>query len=251
MVDNRLVLEDKAYSELLKKSGINPGDVMGESGLILYRASDGAVQEIPISEDLQNGVDTILGQLRIGQTEENSYDYEDEYSVFIGDTECMEVFRSSLPIGISAISEDKYAKEMILEKRYRVKLDWNRPMEEKERLDTLRYLGGNVLLILSDYPDAQMEFLGKYDLNLGEYKDLSEAKRREKKLVFLLDGDTEKALLINSAWGSETTQETELGIYTYYENEGRFWVYMNGNELLTGEVDDEFEFREPLVLFYK
>ena len=32
--DNRLALEDQAYSELLKKSGINPGDVMGESGLI-------------------------------------------------------------------------------------------------------------------------------------------------------------------------------------------------------------------------
>ena len=161
------------------------------------------------------------------------------------------MFRNRLPIGISVISKDKHAKEMALQKRYRVKLDWNSEMKEKDRLESLRYMGGNVLLIISDCQNAYLEFLSKYDLNLGKYKELSEAKRSEGKLVFLLDGDREKAYLVNSAWVSGDVQETELGIYNYYESDGRFWMYMNGNELLTGDVDDDFEFREPLAIFYK
>ena len=249
--DNRRALEDETYSELLKKSGINLAAIMGESGLILYRASDNTIQEMPIDEDLKNGVDTILGRLRIGQTEENSYGYEDEYSVFVDDVECMEVFRSSLPIGISVISKDKHGKEMLLEKRYRVKLDWNKTREQKDNLETLRYVGGNVLLIFSDYTDVDFTFLDKYDLNMGEYQNLSEAEDCEKKLVFLLNGDTEKGYLINSALVSDIVAETDLGTYAYFEKEGRFWLYMNGNELLTGDVGDEDEFEKQVAILYK
>ncbi len=240
--EDRSVLEDQDYKELLDFIGIDTDEVTDECGFIVYDVKKDIQQNVSYYEDLDNGVDTVCGVLRTGRSDINIYDYDDEHSVFLDDLDCMYVIHDSLPISISVVSGDGFSKSMNLDKSYKTFFSMYAIEDYSLMLQALCHTGENYVLTFNkeDMPE-DMSFLDKYELDLGEYKSLEEAFDTEKSVVILLDCDYRRARLINNALVSGTVCETEMGIYSYFENDGYFGMYFNGNELLTGSTEEVIE----------
>ncbi|MBE5829971.1 MAG: hypothetical protein E7305_11030 [Butyrivibrio sp.] len=247
--DNRQELEDDAYRKLLEKCNIDVSAVSEDAGFILYRASDAQQQVVSYDSDLETGVDTILGRLWKGRSDEHIYDDEDDYSLFVDDIDCMKVKTDSLPLSVVVIPPSKRAMEMKLEKTYKAHFNFAELTDRDLCIDALPYISGNAVVMLKDVKDSDTAFLEKFDTDLGGYLSLSEAVENEGELVVLLNSDKRMAALINNATISGTVQETELGTYAYFENEGNFGMYINGEEILTGLVEDSNGQMADIMLF--
>ena len=237
--DDREVLEDKEYKELLEKSGVDLGKIKSDAGFILHRAKDGAQQEIPFDKVGSKAVDTIFGKLTIGQSDEKLYETDADYSVIIDGIDYMDVVEEYLPIGMSVISKAKHEKKVHLDKNFRSSFSLD-VIENKELfLKALKFVPGSALILLEGYSEDKLSFLNGYDVDLGDYGSLKEAIDNEKKLAILLNGDSKEAFIINNAFVSGTVYETDIGTYSYFEMDGMFGIYVNDNEIYTGEIEQK------------
>lgn len=247
--DSRQALEDDAYKKLLEKCNIVLGAVEEDAGFILYRNADAQQQVVSYDADLETGVDTILGRVWKGRTDEQIYDYDTDYSLFVGDSDCMKVDSESLPISIVVIPKEGHAMEMRLEKSYKAHFGYDRIEDLDLGLKALPYTGDNAIVILGDSKSSAQVLLENFDTDLGEYQSLSDALNNEDELIVLLNSNMRKAVIINGATVSGTVQETELGTYSYFEGGDNYGMYINGEEMQTGLVAERKEQLAEVILF--